>query len=308
MADDSNHDPSDDGGVPVHVHEPKLYAGILAALLALTLVTVVVARLDLGLLIALGREDERPWNLGVALLIAATQAGLLVVFFMHLKGDKHFSALFFAGSLLLFGVFFAFTTNDTSARGRTGDRYHGAFVDPDTGLRAPGGISGPISGEVLEEGLAVPEPDGAALFSGVCSACHSIGGGVVVGPDLAGVTQRRTEEWLIPFITSTSTVIASGDETAVALFAEFGELPMPDVPYSEAQIRAVLAYIEAESGGGEGTEGEGEDVDDIVDDILGDEDEEPWPEEEAGAIDDLAEGDDFIDSIMGDDDEEDIDD
>jgi len=92
--------------------------------------------------------------------------------------------------------------------------------------------------------------DGRALFDGICKACHTIGGGTLVGPDLAGITERRSEEWLIPFIQSTETVIASGDETAVALFAEFNQLPMPDVPYSADEVRAVLAYIET---GGAGT-------------------------------------------------------
>jgi len=94
--------------------------------------------------------------------------------------------------------------------------------------------------------------DGQALFNGLCAACHSVGGGARVGPDLEGVTERRTEDWLIPFIRSSSTVIESGDETATELFAEFNETPMPDVAYSDAEIRAVLAFIES---GGDGAGG-----------------------------------------------------
>lgn len=115
-----------------------------------------------------------------------------------------------------------------------------------------------FSGTVVLALSIAPSPvsaqDGQALFNGLCSACHSIGGGVVVGPDLEGVTERRTEEWLVPFIRSSSTVIESGDETALELFAEFEQSPMPDVSYSEAEILAVLRYIES---GGDGSGGSG---------------------------------------------------
>ena len=94
--------------------------------------------------------------------------------------------------------------------------------------------------------------DGQALFNGLCAACHTVGGGIRVGPDLAGVTERRTEAWLIPFITSSSTVIASGDETAAGLFAEFNQTPMPDVAYTPDEIRAVLRFIASGGDGGGG--------------------------------------------------------
>ena len=36
----------------------------------------------------------------------------------------------------------------------------------------------------------------------ICNACHSIGEGKKIGPDLKGVTERREEAWLIKFIQS----------------------------------------------------------------------------------------------------------
>lgn len=292
MADHSDHDIPDDGGVHVHVHSPKFYGGILSALLFLTCLTVASSYVDIDGLVALGRpvEGVGAWNLGVAILIATTKASLVVLFFMHLKEDKRFNALVFVGAILFAGVFFALTLGDTATRGLTGDRYNGVTIDPDTGLRAPGGVPGPIVGEVLEEGLAVAPPDGAALFTAICGACHTIGGGVLVGPDLAGVTSRRTEAWLLSFISSSQTMIASGDETAVALFEQFNRTPMPDVAYSEAQIRAVLAHIETVGGSATAAPG-GEAVEDIVDAILGDDTEEPVDEPPADT---------FIEDILND--------
>jgi cytochrome c2 len=104
--------------------------------------------------------------------------------------------------------------------------------------------------------MLIAAPAGAATgqenFTRTCAACHSIGEGKRVGPDLKGVTERRTEEWLLKFIKSSQTVVKSGDATAVALFEEYNKTPMPDSPYSEAEIKDILEYIKAGGGGGAG--------------------------------------------------------
>jgi len=53
------------------------YLAVFAALLALTIVTVLVSYVDLGL-----------GNAAVALLIASVKASLVALFFMHLKGES----------------------------------------------------------------------------------------------------------------------------------------------------------------------------------------------------------------------------
>lgn len=153
MAEHTEH--PDDGSVHVHIHDWKLYAGILGALLVLTVLTVAVSYVDIDGLLANGREVEGvgAYNLTVAILIAVMKASLVVTFFMHLKDDKRFNALFFLGSLLFVGVFFAYTMNDTHYRGRVGDPYNGVHVNPDTGERAPGGITGVFPGQVPEQGV-----------------------------------------------------------------------------------------------------------------------------------------------------------
>lgn len=85
--------------------------------------------------------------------------------------------------------------------------------------------------------------DGASLFNRSCVACHTIGGGRLVGPDLAGVNERRSEGWIIAFVQHSQAVIASGDPEAVALAGEFPGLAMPDWPLSDDEVRAVIAYI-----------------------------------------------------------------
>jgi len=85
--------------------------------------------------------------------------------------------------------------------------------------------------------------DPAQLFQ-ICAACHTIGKGKLVGPDLYNVTQRRDREWLLRFIKNSTEVIQSGDPYAVKLFEEFNKVPMPPSTYTDDQILAILDYIE----------------------------------------------------------------
>ena len=88
---------------------------------------------------------------------------------------------------------------------------------------------------------------GEQIFQTTCFACHTIGGGRLVGPDLAGVHDRRSQEWLERFVASSQSMIKDGDAEAAALFEEFNRVPMPDSFISEEQIRQVLNYIKSHS-------------------------------------------------------------
>jgi len=85
--------------------------------------------------------------------------------------------------------------------------------------------------------------EGQDLFKSTCAACHTIGNGRLVGPDLLDVSERRNQEWMVSFIKSSTAMINSGDAEASAVFKEFNNLLMPDNNYSDAQINNILAYI-----------------------------------------------------------------
>ena len=79
----------------------------------------------------------------------------------------------------------------------------------------------------------------------VCKACHTIGGGKLVGPDLKGITERRDEVWLIKFIQNSQQLIDAGDPVAIQVFEENSKIPMPPNPQlSEEQVKDILLYIE----------------------------------------------------------------
>lgn len=84
---------------------------------------------------------------------------------------------------------------------------------------------------------------GQETFKNTCAACHSIGGGRLVGPDLQGLHERRSEKWILEFVQHSQKLIASGDSTALALFKEYQDFPMPDQSLSADEIRGIIAYI-----------------------------------------------------------------
>ncbi len=90
---------------------------------------------------------------------------------------------------------------------------------------------------------------GEQVFNTTCFACHTIGGGRLIGPDLAGVHEKRSQEWLERFVKSSQSMINAGDAEAVALFEEYSSMLMPDAVASEEQIRQVLSYIKSQSAG-----------------------------------------------------------
>lgn len=94
------------------------------------------------------------------------------------------------------------------------------------------------------------QKSGEKLFNSFCNACHSIGKGRLVGPDLADVHKRRPAEWLVKFIQSSQSMVRDGDPDAVAIFAEYNQTVMPDAPYNADEIKSILAYIAEKSPGG----------------------------------------------------------
>jgi cytochrome c2 len=77
--------------------------------------------------------------------------------------------------------------------------------------------------------------------------CHTIGGGTLVGPDLQGVAERRSEDWIVNFVQRSQELVKAGDPDAVAVFEEF-ELVMPDQPLPDDEILAIIEYIRTAPG------------------------------------------------------------
>ncbi|MDZ7740671.1 MAG: cytochrome c [Bacteroidota bacterium] len=88
---------------------------------------------------------------------------------------------------------------------------------------------------------------GSELYNQYCVACHTIGGGNLIGPDLKGINGKRDKTWLINFIQSSQTMIKNGDPQAVQVFEKYNKIPMPDQPLSRSEVEKVLDYISTQS-------------------------------------------------------------
>jgi Leucine-rich repeat (LRR) protein len=95
--------------------------------------------------------------------------------------------------------------------------------------------------------VTTPSAQGGAIFENICAMCHTIGDGILVGPDLKYVTSRRDRDWLISFITSPEQIIVQEDPIAIQLVEEFDGMIMPTFGLSEQEVEAALMYIELDT-------------------------------------------------------------
>ena len=89
-----------------HLVPRRIYYGVYGALLALTLLTVGMAYLDLG-----------PMNIAAALVIAICKALLVMLFFMHLRFSSHLTWIVAGAGVIWLAHLLIFTLSDYLTRG-----------------------------------------------------------------------------------------------------------------------------------------------------------------------------------------------
>ena len=85
---------------------------------------------------------------------------------------------------------------------------------------------------------------GEQVFQKKCAGCHTIGGGKLVGPDLAGVTSRREEDWLFRQIQQPDALITEKDPIALQLLQEYN-MPMVPLGLEDSEVAAVISYLKS---------------------------------------------------------------
>lgn len=77
-----------------------------------------------------------------------------------------------------------------------------------------------------------------------CNVCHTIGrsGNTAEGPDLAGVTDRRSHDWLLSWLRNPTAMFGS-DAAADAMFEQYHHVKMPNMHLGESEIAAILSYL-----------------------------------------------------------------
>ncbi|MEJ8834912.1 SCO family protein [Ramlibacter sp. AN1133] len=90
---------------------------------------------------------------------------------------------------------------------------------------------------------------GEELFRTRCVTCHTVGQpgtetAKSIGPDLTHVTRVRPRGWLVRWMKEPDAVLAAKDPIAIGLYEKYNKLAMPNLKLSEADIEAVLSFLE----------------------------------------------------------------
>jgi protein SCO1/2 len=89
--------------------------------------------------------------------------------------------------------------------------------------------------------------EGGAKFQSKCSACHTVGGGDSIGPDLQNVGARRERTWLVNYILEPDRMLAQHDPIAMTLFARYKTVRMPNLNLTLEDTEKVIKYIQTQS-------------------------------------------------------------
>ncbi|MDA1305696.1 MAG: cytochrome C oxidase subunit IV family protein [Acidobacteria bacterium] len=92
-----------------HVSPKGLYYSVFGGLFILTIVTVAIARVDLG-----------PWNTPIALAVAGAKAMLVILFFMGVKYNNTLTKVVAASGFVWLIILFGITMGDYLTRGWLG--------------------------------------------------------------------------------------------------------------------------------------------------------------------------------------------
>lgn len=77
-----------------------------------------------------------------------------------------------------------------------------------------------------------------------CVGCHKVGGGRLVGPDLKGVTARRSPEWMAKMLLRPDLMVKQ-DAAAKKLLAEY-LVPMPNQQVNpDTELPALMSYLKS---------------------------------------------------------------
>lgn len=99
-----------------------------------------------------------------------------------------------------------------------------------------------------------PLSRGEELFRTRCASCHTVGAAATyatispIGPDLAGVTGRRDRAWLARWLKEPDRMLAEKDPLAIALYAQYNNVAMPNLRLNGTDIAALLTWLDETSG------------------------------------------------------------
>jgi cytochrome c551/c552 len=88
--------------------------------------------------------------------------------------------------------------------------------------------------------------EGKNVYDVKCASCHKTTDEKLVGPGWKNVTDRRTPEWIMNFVTNTEEMIAK--DTAAQNMLEVCLVKMPNQSLAETEARSVLEFMRKNDG------------------------------------------------------------
>jgi len=88
--------------------------------------------------------------------------------------------------------------------------------------------------------------EGQNTYNVKCGSCHKLTDEKLVGPGWKGVTDRRTPEWIMNFVTNTEEMLEK--DTAAQNMLEVCLVKMPNQNLAENDARAVLEFMRKNDG------------------------------------------------------------
>ena len=88
--------------------------------------------------------------------------------------------------------------------------------------------------------------DGKSVYEVKCASCHKLTDEKVVGPGWKGVTDRRTPEWIMNFVTNVDEMIEK--DPAAQKMLEECLVRMPNQNLSDQDARATLEFMRKNDG------------------------------------------------------------
>src|SRR2546423_4284261 len=90
---------------------------------------------------------------------------------------------------------------------------------------------------------------GQYLFGKQCAACHTIGHGDKIGPDLLGVVNLRNRDWLVRIIEKPDQLLVEKDPIAMKLFKKYKKVQMPNLRLNDEETNLLIGYLVSAVGG-----------------------------------------------------------
>jgi len=101
----------------------------------------------------------------------------------------------------------------------------------------------PAQGTSSTEAASLNLDPGQYLFTKKCGACHTVGQGDKIGPDLLGVADARNRDWLMRKIQTPEQLLAEKDPITMALAEKYGHVTMPNLRIADEDANHLIGYL-----------------------------------------------------------------